>query len=213
LADLEATAANVVALVAGGAVAVAQGVTEAVVGLASAGAAAAVDGLLDLAAFGAPNASTYGLGLAPVATTTANRRVQAANQDALAALVRRLAISSGVEAAFAADYQSYEAATATRDRLLANLDQQMLAAGDTGDDANYQALRGLYVSTNQAFDVQAAGLAHLRNLELPPATKPALVLAYDLYGDLARAAQITAMNNLAHPGLPPAGETLRVLNG
>ncbi|MBI4800437.1 MAG: DNA circularization N-terminal domain-containing protein [Desulfarculus sp.] len=214
LADLEATAASVEALVAGGALAVAEALAETVTGLATAGGSAATDGLLDLAAFGAPNASnTHGLGLTAVPATTAHRRAQAANQDALAALTRRLAISGGVEAALAADYLSHEAATARRDSLLANLDQQMLAAGDAGQDDAYQALRGLYVSTNQAFAAKAVGLAHVRHLALPPATRPALVLAYDLYGDLGRTGQIVAMNNLPHPGLPPAGESLQVLDG
>lgn len=214
LADLEATAASVEALVAGGAEAVAGALTDTVTGLATAGGSAATDGLLELAQFVAPNTTNaYGLGLTAVPATTAHRRAQAANQDAFAALARRLAISSGVEAALAADYISFEAATARRGALLANLDEQMLAAGDAGQDDAFQALRGLYVSTNQAFAARAAGLAHVRQLALPPATRPALALAYDLYGDLGRASQIVAMNNLPHPGLPPAGESLQVLDG
>jgi prophage DNA circulation protein len=213
LSDLRATAANVTALVAGGAAAVVGAVAGTVAGLANLGVAAAVDGLLDLAAFGAPNASgIYAYSLATVTATTVHRAVQAANQSAFTALVRRLAISSGVQAALGASYLSWNAATLRRGQLLDSLDAQIMEAGDNGDDASYQALRELYVNTNLAFNDLATALPRQASLELPPATRPALVLAYDLYGDLDRADQITSLNNLSHPGLPPAGETLQVLD-
>ena len=200
---------------AAGAAQVAANLTGAIEGLAQVGGEQAVDGLMDLADFGAPNAATtgaYGTQLTTVVATTATRQVQADNQTALTSLVRRLAISCGVEQALAAEYQSYEAGQAARDQVLTRLDEEMLLAGDQGQDEAYQALRGLYASTNQAFSAKLAGLAKLKQFTLQPAAPSALALAYDLYGDLARAEQIVALNNLPHPGLLPAGDVIQVLN-
>ena len=41
---------------------------------------------------------------------------------------------------------------------------------------------------------------------------PALVIAQRLYGDAARAEDIVARNQVAHPGFVPGGRTLEVLN-
>jgi prophage DNA circulation protein len=45
----------------------------------------------------------------------------------------------------------------------------------------------------------------------PQATQPALVLAYSLYEDASRDADIIARNNVRHPGFVPGGRTLEVL--
>jgi prophage DNA circulation protein len=45
----------------------------------------------------------------------------------------------------------------------------------------------------------------------PAEPLPALVLAYDLYEDVARDGEITARNKIRHPGFVPA-EKLKVLS-
>jgi len=188
----------------------------AVTGLGTVGGANALGGLLDLSKFGAPNdptTSTYGVRLATVPTTTANRQTQASNQTALTALVRRLAISTGVESALGANYTSREQGAATRDRVLDGLDARLIEAGNSGDDATYQALRQLYATSDKAFVAKLGGLRSTRSVTVPPAGKSALALAYDLYGDLDRADQIVIMNNVPHPGVLPGGEAIGVLDG
>jgi prophage DNA circulation protein len=198
-----------------GAGGVAATVEEAISTLAEVGGEDALDGLATIATFGATNdqtTATHGTTLASVPLTTANRRTQADNQSALTALARRLALSTGARVALATDYASYEQGLAVRDRLLPLMDDEIMLAGNSGQDLMYQALRNLYTSTNQAFAAKLKGLARVRTLDPMAFPRPVLALAYDLYNDLGRAGQIVALNNLPHPGLPPAGESLRVLS-
>ena len=45
----------------------------------------------------------------------------------------------------------------------------------------------------------------------PEATQPALVLAYGLYEDAGREAEIVTRNKVRHPGFVPGGQALEVL--
>lgn len=175
-----------------------------------------IDGALEITRFGyttgSESASAYGGDLESIAQTTANRVLQADNREVLAALVRRLAASSGVEAALGTEYPSYEEAARARDSVLGRLDELVLEAGDSGDDRGYEALRRLYASTAKAFHAKGAVLPHLDTVTVGAGPTPTLLLAYDLYENLGRADEIAVRNRVRHPGMPPGGEILWVLD-
>jgi len=160
-------------------------------------------------ATGSEEASVYGGTLAAVPALTETRETQAANQTAMVELVRQMAAAVGVTAALAVDYENYDQAADTRDALLACLDGLMAAAAD---DRAYEALRTLYADTVAAFREMGATLARLKSYRVPPAVTPVLAIAYDLYEDNGREEEIIKRNNIRHPGLPPGGGELQVLD-
>ena len=131
--------------------------------------------------------------------TTASRRIQAANQAALQDLVRGLAAVALARHAAAAGYEDRQAAAAARDRIGDLLD----ARAERADTDTFAALRAL----RAAVAGHAARLS--RNLpavttHAPAAVAPSLALAYDIYGDAARAGETAARNRLPRPGFVPA---------
>ncbi|MCB2190354.1 MAG: DNA circularization N-terminal domain-containing protein [Deltaproteobacteria bacterium] len=219
--DAAADAADVAANADGATLA--ELITQAITGLGDLATdgqeTSAVDAALEVSKFGAsaddPEASIYGGTLEEVAATTATRAAQATNRDAIAALVRELAVSEGVKAGLAGDYASYQEAATVRDSLLERIDDLMLDAGadpNPESDIRYEALRSLYARTRSAFVELGADLAREVPLTTGNGFTPSLVMAYDRYGDLARADEIVARNNLRHPGALPPGATVQVLN-
>lgn len=216
LAVLDQAAAALDGVAADGAAlaALITGAVDGLAGLAPGGRAeAAVEASLEVSRFGSniydETASEYGGDLAEIPPRTELRKVQAANQTAIADLVRTLAASTGVKAALAADFASYDQAAAAWGGVLDRLDALMLT---TGDDDQYEALRRLYVASNQAWREQGPGLARTTRYQVGPTVRPALAVAYDLYGDLDRESQVVALNRVRHPSLLPGGETLEVLS-
>ena len=193
----------------------AQAITDAISGLSDLGDDA-VTASLELAGFGADylgeTASVYGGELDQIVSGTATRAVQAANRAATIDLVRSLALSCGVEAALNADYASKQAAYLVRDELLTALDAQITRAGDSAEYQRFNALRSLYVDTKQGFESLAKPLPSEKLYPVPNSPTPALVAAYDLYGDLSRVDEIVAANKIRNPGLLPGGESLVVLS-
>lgn len=145
----------------------------------------------------------------PVPVTTASRRQQAANQDALAGLLRQGAAIEAARASSALDYSSYDDAVATRDAVSAALEAEMDRAYD---DAVYRGLVSLRAAAVRDIGARGASLARLRTWQ-PPATLPALAVAHRLYGDAGRADEIVARNRIRHPGRLPGGRDLEILNG
>jgi prophage DNA circulation protein len=150
-------------------------------------------------------------GMDTIPLTTDTRRAQAANRQALIALVDRLAITHGVKAALTMPLESYDQARALAGSLMDRLEELLLVAGDSGDDAGFQALSTLRAQTLPALQNRAAKLPRLRTLLAPPGPAPALVIAHDLYGDCDRADEIVARNGIRHPLFPPSGQDLEVL--
>ena len=135
----------------------------------------------------------------PVVGTTLNRNQERNNQAALINFVRslatvRFAARVGVEA-----YRDREQARARRDRSTEALDQREA-------DANtrvFRALRGL----------RAAVVEHVREellrlpsviVATPASVQPSLAIAYDIYEDIGRAADIVGRITLPRPGFVPA---------
>ncbi len=79
------------------------------------------------------------------------------------------------------------------------------------DDESYQALADLRSATAKDITARGADLARVVAYD-PPATRPALVIAYDLYEDAGRDAEIVGRNHVRHPGFVPGGQPLEVLS-
>lgn len=150
----------------------------------------------------------HGRGQAPVPTTTPARLQQAANQTAFAALIRRAALVEASRAAAAATFESYDQAAAIRQELADLLDLE----AETASEAVYSALIALRVAVVRDVTTRGADLARISTTVLP-ATVPALVAAYKIYGDARRDGDLITRNasTVRHPGFVPGGESLEIL--
>jgi prophage DNA circulation protein len=150
----------------------------------------------------------------PVPLTTASRRRQATNTEALHALLRRAGVSGACRTASRIEYAAAEDALAVRDRLVAGLDAQLEAVGTVDArpiaDAVYQPLAALRAVTARDLAERGAELPRV-SAYTPPVTLPLLVIAHQVYGEATRAAEIGARNRPRHPGFVPGGVALEVL--
>ena len=131
----------------------------------------------------------------PIPTTTRSRRIQAQAAAALDVLVRTAATIALARYGATAVYGSRDAAEVALERVTGLLDARAASV----EDGTYRALRAL----------RAAVVAHVRTLAptlarievvAPPHPTPTLVLAYEIYGDATRGAEIATRNRLPRPG-------------
>jgi prophage DNA circulation protein len=87
---------------------------------------------------------------------------------------------------------------AVRDALLAALDAESLRCGD----ACYDALQEAYASVYADLTGRAQSAARLTTWT-PPETMPMLAVAYELYADATRDAEIIFRNGIRNPGMTP----------
>ncbi len=152
----------------------------------------------------------FGGQLAPVAAVTATRLQQGLNQQALVSLVRQAATIGLTRSARDVLPASYDDAVRLRDSLDGLLEAQITDAGDRGDDAAFEALSELRGRMVADLTTRAANLVRIVPRVLRQA-QPALVLAYDLYEDALRDAELAARNGIRHPGYLPGGRDLETL--
>lgn len=152
----------------------------------------------------------FGTGLPAVAGTTPSRLRQAANQASTVNLVRRLSTVEAVRLVPRAELVGRQDAIALRDRLADAADLVADAASAAGDDEAFAAFGGVRTSLVRHLNARAPALAQVAGVQLP-ATEPALVTAYRLYGDAGRAEELVARNRLRHPGFVPGGQEVEVL--
>ena len=131
---------------------------------------------------------------------------EAATDTVFGALLRRAALVQLCRASAAYQPTSYEDARALRLLVCEALDAEIVRAGDAAEDQIYTALRGLRVAVTR--DLQARGnpLPRLRQVTVP--SLPASVLAYRLYGDATRAADLIARADPPHPLFMPRDEVV-----
>lgn len=161
-----------------------------------------VDRMLDLADFGSD--------LAEPETGTLHRVQQAVNQRAIVSLTRRAAILEAGRATSFITYRSRNDAVAIRDRVLEEIDAELLRASEDEDDAAFLELRELYAAVTSDTAARGETLASIAT-HVPAATEPALVTAYRLHGDAGRDAELLARNGWPHPGFVPGGVPLEFL--
>lgn len=149
----------------------------------------------------------FGASLPAVSAITATRQREAANQVALIETIQVAAVAQAAAALVEVAFESFDQAVDLRERILEPLDA---IADVTLDDAVVGALANVRAAVVRDVAVRGADLA--RQVQYaPPATVPALVIAYALYEDVGREADILARNAIAHPGFVPAGQVLEVL--
>jgi prophage DNA circulation protein len=138
---------------------------------------------------------------------TPSRKQAQANATALnaitrqALLVQAVGASSlvGTESDAEASTTSYADMLEVRDTLLSAIDEEMLVA----DDTVYVALQEARAAVWTDMTTRARDSSRIKSLT-PKQIQPALVLAYDQYGDASRDAEIITRNNIRHPGFVPA---------
>lgn len=141
-----------------------------------------------------------------VTGTTPMRQRQVANQAAVANLVQQAALVEASRASTELEFASYDEAVAVRDDLAERLEE----AAATAPDAAYAALTDLRAAVVRDITARGADLSRIVRYT-PPATLPALVVAYQLYGDAQRETEIVARNRIRHPGFVAGGRPLEVL--
>lgn len=162
----------------------------------------------------------FGTDAKPITTATPARMQQAANRSALHGIIQQTAVIAAAAATakvpaatttiggiVTRGYDSTNTARDVRNTVTDALDDQAL----TADDATYTLLTDLRAAVVTDLDTRAAALPGLVDFT-PAQTLPALVIAYRLYADANRAAEIVSRNNLIYPGFAPGGEALEVLS-
>lgn len=145
----------------------------------------------------------------PASTTVAATpalRQQVQNANAVQALMRRAQLAQAATAVAEMPLPVYEEAIELRADLAAALDAEAMAASD----AAYPALADLRVKVHKDIAARSRDSARLDTVT-PAEPMPALALAYDLYEDAGRDAEVVERNRIRHPGFVPA-EPLLVLS-
>ena len=127
---------------------------------------------------------------------------QGVAQNAMSALLRRAAIGAMARAVASYSPTSYNDAVNVQTIVTDAIDNEILVAGDNGDDNTYQALRDLRQVVVTALQAAGANLAQLRMFTYG-ASLPSLVLAQRQYQDAGRENQLVTQVNPVHPAFMP----------
>jgi len=150
--------------------------------------------------------SLFGYNSKSINRTTPSRTQQDDNRKALADLTRRTAIIEASRSSASISYDNQTQALQVRDVLVDAIDVEQ----QTASDEVFNALADLRTAVVRDINTRATDLARLIPYT-PKATLPAVVLAYSLYGDATRDADVISRNNIAHPGFVQGGKALEVL--
>lgn len=140
----------------------------------------------------------------PVPATTATRERELANQDAMTGALRRILAIEAARLAPRVPFASIEEATAARDKIALQLEEQAGLAGDTAYPAIVD-LRSELLGAVPGGSSFARIVTVTRNVPIP-----SLLFTYQLYGNVDSELDIIARNKIRHPGFV-AGD-LRVLS-
>jgi len=123
-------------------------------------------------------------------------------RDSMAALCRRVALTSLAQASAAYRPISYQDALTVREAVADAIAVEMLAAGDAGDDESYTALRALRLAVVDDLTTRGATLPQMVTAILP-APLPSLAIAQRLYRDASRSDEVTDSADVPHPAFLP----------
>lgn len=131
-----------------------------------------------------------------------------ASSDAFDELIKLAAINTTGYITSQIEYDSVDEAYLYRDQIFAALDAMALTVTD---DEVFGALTDLRASIQKDIDARAATLARVVEYSSPQPL-PALVISYQLYGNIDQEADIIARNKIRHPGfVSGAGVPIKVL--
>lgn len=154
--------------------------------------------------FGAPvPTSVY---TAPLAGTPSLQAILD-NRAELLSLIRCAALIAAARVAAYEPFVDTQEAMAARNDLAGRL---QLEIDTTPDDGVFAALRALRVAVWRSLTTEAIQLPELVAF-VPPATWPALRVAYRLYDAPWRGSEICARNQILNPAFCPGGQPLAVL--
>ncbi|OQS32461.1 DNA circularization protein [Chromobacterium haemolyticum] len=120
---------------------------------------------------------------------------------AMADYVRRTLVIEAARSIPRAAFVSKADVETARGQILQALDTELKAA----PDVLYPAFSALRVAVAQSLQARTPTLADIETLQ-SAATRPALVLAYQVNGDVEAEADLVARNQVRHPGFVPAGQ-------
>jgi prophage DNA circulation protein len=127
----------------------------------------------------------------------------AAAQTATGAMLRRTALAALARATALYQPASQDDAASVRDSVAGLLADEVMIAGDSGEDASYLALKILRASVVADLSAKGAALPAMREFRFGAAL-PSLVLANRIYRDPTRADELVIEANPIHPAfLPP----------
>lgn len=130
----------------------------------------------------------------------------AKNKSAIHTLIRQGLIAQSAGLLASQPLPVYDDAQQVKKALLETLDVEL----NTANDTNYLALKTVRVTTHADVTARTQNAARLKNIT-PNEVLPGIVLAYDLYEDVTREAEIIDRNKVRHPGFVPA-TTIKVLS-
>lgn len=139
------------------------------------------------------------LGGSAVITTDAGRVIR----DAVA----QVAVVEAAASTAHTEYATADDALAERDAVVAGLD----AIEPVAEDGVFQGLAELRRAVVTDLTSRGAELPRVRSVILP-GVMPALVAAYRIHADAARADEIVSRNRIRHPGRVPGGTPLEVFS-
>jgi prophage DNA circulation protein len=150
----------------------------------------------------------FGSSDASINRTTANRRTQAENLNALNTAVQILSLSKAAVATSQILYSSTEEAIAAREVITGQIDAQ---SESTLDDELYVSLQNLRAEIVRAIPAPDQNLARVAEYT-PTATMPTLALLYDRYGSLDLENDLLTRNRIRNPGFIRGGVALEILD-
>lgn len=141
---------------------------------------------------------------APNSTTTSSviGTAMGQMQGACSDLFRRTSIGAVAQASSTYQPTSSDDAARVRDLVVGLIDDEMLVAGDQGEDETYEALSTLRAAVVADLNKRGAGLSSIRTFSFATAI-PSLVLATRIYRDPTRADELVAQANPVHPAFMP----------
>lgn len=128
------------------------------------------------------------------------------NQRLIDNLVRQIAVTEGSRALVKLDLESRDFVLNAREEVNTIFDGLLLTAGDTA----WQSLVDLKSAFSQAMLEKAQDLPDITEFELQT-TVPALVTAFNVYGDSTKDLEIVGRNAIQDPNFVRGGTTLRVV--
>ncbi|SIT50436.1 DNA circulation family protein [Paraburkholderia piptadeniae] len=124
-------------------------------------------------------------------------------QSAIGALVRTTVIAQMAMAATSYQPSSADDAASVRDLIVSLVDDEVVTAGDAGDDETYGALRTLRTAVIADINSRGGSLPAMTTFSFASAL-PALALSSRMYRDASRADEIIAEANPIHPAFMPS---------
>jgi len=153
--------------------------------------------------------TSFGAEVPDVPRATPSRIQESTNMTSTASLIRRVAFAENARELVVTPFDSNSAAVAAMADFSDRIDVEFFASDLS--DSEFLAMSNLHAAVVEDLTTRAGGLPVIRTVQVKEPT-PALVLAYNLYEDSNRSADIVARNNVSHPGFVPPASNIEVLS-